>query len=111
MNKGGKPKHLYWTKDHFIQKRNEKGKLVAQCKICDKILQNTAINRLKSHRKEYRYESSEFTPDSSDVDDNINESALHDHNYENMYKDHKDNNQEQIPFCIIYKIYILIQKL
>lgn len=50
MNKGGKPKHSYWTEGAFIQKRNLNGKLIAQCTVCNKILQNTAINRLKGHR-------------------------------------------------------------
>ncbi|XP_071653612.1 uncharacterized protein [Temnothorax longispinosus] len=64
MNKGGKPKHSYWTEGGFSQKRNCKGKLIAQCKVCNKNLQNTAINRLKDHRKECRYdESSPDTPD------------------------------------------------
>jgi hypothetical protein len=50
MNKGGKPKHSYWTEGDFIQERNNKGKLIARCKVCNKSLQNTAINRLKNHR-------------------------------------------------------------
>lgn len=50
MNKGGKPRHSFWIEGAFIEKRNEKGKLIAKCKVCNKILQNTAINRLKDHR-------------------------------------------------------------
>lgn len=50
MNKDEKPKHSYWAEGDFIQERNEKGKLIAHCKVCNKILQNTAINRLKNYK-------------------------------------------------------------
>ncbi|CAL1672680.1 unnamed protein product [Lasius platythorax] len=84
MNKGEKPKHSYWTEGAFIEKRNDKGKLIAKCKVYNKILQNTAINRLKDHRKECRYESPSNldTPDQNHADDdNNNESTLNDHSY------------------------------
>ncbi|XP_019697633.2 uncharacterized protein LOC109503985 [Harpegnathos saltator] len=73
MNKSGKSKHSYWTEGGFVQKRNNTEKLIAQCKVCNKILQNTAINRLRNHRKKCCYESNLDTPNDSDDDHTDND--------------------------------------
>ncbi|XP_051173397.1 uncharacterized protein LOC127289480 [Leptopilina boulardi] len=49
--KGGRPKHNAWDELCFFPKNDVNGKNVALCAICNKILQNTAIDRLKSHRR------------------------------------------------------------
>lgn len=54
MRRGGRPSHSYWQEGGFVKKVNEKGVTIAA--ICtvpgckNKILSNTAINRLKAHR-------------------------------------------------------------
>ncbi|CAG5096931.1 Protein of unknown function [Cotesia congregata] len=49
MQRGGRPKHSFWEEGGF-QRIRENGKQVASCVKCKKIINNTAEQRLKSHR-------------------------------------------------------------
>ncbi|CAG5093351.1 Protein of unknown function [Cotesia congregata] len=65
MQRGGRPKHSFWEEGGF-QRIRENGKQVASCVKCKKIINNTAEQRLKSHRKSCIWENSDSISESED---------------------------------------------
>ncbi|XP_044587069.1 uncharacterized protein LOC123266735 isoform X2 [Cotesia glomerata] len=70
MQRGGRPKHNFWEEGGFKSIR-QNGKQVASCLRCNKIINNTAEQRLKSHRKTCIWEV-----ENSNIDDSSDGSVV-----------------------------------
>ncbi|CAG5090608.1 Protein of unknown function [Cotesia congregata] len=70
MQRGGRPKHSFWEEGGFKSIR-QNGKQVASCLRCSKIINNTAEQRLKSHRKTCIWEV-----ENSNIDDSSDDSVV-----------------------------------